>query len=221
MKHDVFFYINNKELYLDSYLVDFDIPIFYICKDDENSKYAVMCIDSIKEKYVIGLTTNKDIKAMLLNSLDLCSFINNTSKKWYVICNKEKKSDEVITVQKLNKSDLPKKNAFLELHNKRVIDYVKKIDSEIEEQKEDKIFEGCQEVIYKKFPLNYCNETSSSKSDFNYISDYNSLITTIKNFDIAIPGCINSGRDYYLNTKKYTCFPNIESVHQSKGVLCR
>ena len=85
MNKKIFFDLNGKYLYLDHYLVDFDIPIFYICKDDLNNKYAVNCVDSHNGEYIICKTNNLNIKAMLENQLSLRDFMLDSDEKWHLI----------------------------------------------------------------------------------------------------------------------------------------
>ena len=131
MDDEVFFEINGRNLYLDSYLVDFDIPIFYICKDDEYEKYAIMCINSHTDEYIVVKTSNKEIKAMLENKLSLYDFMSTPKLKWHITYDKSSRSDNVEFLKSIDKTCLPKKNEFLELYNKRITKYLERINQEI------------------------------------------------------------------------------------------
>lgn len=167
MNDTVFFDLNGKYLFLDSYLVDFDIPIFYICKDICNYKYAVMCIDSHNDEYIISKTCNKNIKAMLENQLTLRDFMLDSVEKWHTIYDSNMECDVSNLVSDIEDSKLPEKGVFLELYNKRVMDYLKVIENEI--QSED--IELQVQMFFKKYQF-YETKTIEIEN-LNLISDKN------------------------------------------------
>lgn len=131
MDDKVFFVINGKPLYLDSYLVDFDIPIFYICRDDESAKYAVMCINSHADEYIIAKTSNERIKKMLENNLTLYDFMAEAAKKWHTIYDEDSDDDKIKVLESIDDAYLPQKGEFLNIYNKRISDYLQRINLEI------------------------------------------------------------------------------------------
>lgn len=129
--NDVCFILEKKNLYVDEYLVDFEIPIFFICKDDENYKYAVECIDSHELIYVIAQVKINDILDMLKNKVSLCDFIKNGSKFWKVKSGDVVENDIIESISDLDSNMLPKQNTFLDLKNKKIENYIKKLELEL------------------------------------------------------------------------------------------
>lgn len=180
MADEVFFDLNGKFLYLDSYLVDFDIPIFYICKDDEYEKYAVMCVNSHEDEYIICKVTNIDIKAMLENRMTLREFIVMSEEKWHSIYDSAKDDDNIETISAIQEQHLPKKGEFLNLYNKRVADYLRMIDFEIKTNDIDmqlqKVFQKYQFIETKKMML--INKSNIRLQHVLNIADYNMKFIT-------------------------------------------
>ena len=48
------FVIDGKELYLEKVLVETSVPLFFICKDDNDIRYSVLCTDTFEFKYVLN-----------------------------------------------------------------------------------------------------------------------------------------------------------------------
>ena len=71
MHNTVCFEIDGKALVLDKELITFTIPIFFICYDNDNQKYAVLCTDSEQLNYIVGKVDTNSILAMLNNTLSL------------------------------------------------------------------------------------------------------------------------------------------------------
>lgn len=177
MKDAIFFDLNGKYLYLDNYLVDYDIPIFYICKDSCNTKYAVMCIDSHNDEYIISKTCNKNIKAMLENQLTLRDFMLDSAEKWHTIYDSNLERDVSTLISDIEDSKLPKKEVFLDLYNKRVMDYLRIIEKEIQsedvELQVQAFFKKCQFYESKTMEIEY----------YNLISDRNvNVIMTLSDY---------------------------------------
>lgn len=183
MNRKIFFDLNGKYLYLDHYLVDFDIPIFYICKDDWNNKYAVSCIDSHKDEYIISKTNNSNIKAMLENQLSLRKFMLDSDEKWHTFYDINQDCDVVTNILDIKEEQLPKKDEYLDLYNKRVMDYLKILDEEIKaddiEFQMQEFFKKCQFYESQVVDLNYYNLISENEFSvkstnylFKYITDF-------------------------------------------------
>ena len=71
---DIYFKINEKNLFLDYMLEELNnMPFFYVCKDSNNEKYLVLCTDFEDEKYIIVRISLHDLKGMLYGSMDIRS----------------------------------------------------------------------------------------------------------------------------------------------------
>ena len=131
MDKEICFRIDSKNLYIDEYLVELNLPIFFICKDDNNLKYAVMCIDSIALAYVVCKVTLQSIIKMLRNELSLYDFFIYSTEQWYVMSGNTIETDKYNRLQILTDNLLPQKNTFLDLHNEKIRTYIKRLQNEL------------------------------------------------------------------------------------------
>ena len=132
MYEDICFKIGTSSLFVDEYLVDFDIPIFYICKTEFGKKYSVVCVDSHNMEYIISSTTNEDILKMLKSQLLLRDFILKSDEHWHILSGDTIDDDKINRIYDIPDNMLPKSGEYLDLHNKRIDDYSKKIQNEID-----------------------------------------------------------------------------------------
>ena len=128
--NDVCFILGKTKLYIDEYLVDFDIPIFFVCKDDNNSKYAVECINTTDLIYVISKVDINDTLKMLNNEITLSDFIRNGKEYWFIKSGDSVENDNVEKNPFLNPDMLPKENTYFELTNEKISNYIKKLNEE-------------------------------------------------------------------------------------------
>lgn len=131
MNEQICFKINGMSLYVDEYLVDFDIPIFYICKNDIGEKFSVVCVNSHSMEYLVSATTNDDILKMLKSEMLLRDFVLKAKKNWYIKSGDSIEEDQVEQISTIPEEFLPKSGEFLDLPNARIQAYQKKIEQEI------------------------------------------------------------------------------------------
>lgn len=134
MNNEVCFVINSKKLYVDEYLVEFNIPIFFICKDDSNNRYAVICENTSELEYLICHVSINSLYKMLKNELSLYDFIYKSIEKWILKSGDTLEADIVEAVQDLRFDYYPKKNEYLDLNNDKICNYIKRIENELVEQ---------------------------------------------------------------------------------------
>lgn len=132
MNNEVCFVINSKKLYVDEYLVEFNIPIFFICKDDDNNRYAVICENTSELEYLICRVPLNSLYKMLKNELSLYDFIYQSIEKWILKSGDTLESDLVETVQELQFDYYPKKNEYLDLNSDKICNYIKRIENELD-----------------------------------------------------------------------------------------
>ena len=101
MINEVCFKIDSKNLYIDEYLVELNIPIFFICKDDANKKYAVMCENTSTLEYLICSVSINSLIKMLKNELTLYDFIKQSTFKWIIKSGETFESDIIELVTNL------------------------------------------------------------------------------------------------------------------------
>ena len=130
MDKEICFRIDSKNLYIDEYLVELNLPIFFICKDDNNLKYAVMCINTKTLTYVLCRVTIQSILKMLKNNLSLYDFFISSDEKWYLTSGNTIEDDKCEKFQKLPENLLPQKNTFLDLHNHKIQTYIERLQNE-------------------------------------------------------------------------------------------
>lgn len=127
---EVCFEIEGKRLYVDEELVEFDIPIFFICKDEKNDKYAVLCIDSKKQVYIIVKSDIGSVLQMLASQITLRDFFLNTCERWKVRAGDEYWLDDVEKIEIFQEDELPVAGTHFELENTKIKEYVKKLYEE-------------------------------------------------------------------------------------------
>ena len=130
---DVYFVINDTELYLDFMLEDInDMPFFYVCKDNTNAKYLVLCTDFDNEEYFIVRITLHDLKDMLRGKMDIRNaFLEKTC--WNVRCMGNTYEDDVVTeIMDVPGEYLPEKGAKYVLLDKEHVEYAERIEDEYE-----------------------------------------------------------------------------------------
>ena len=130
MINEVCFKIDSKNLYIDEYLVELNIPIFFICKDDANKKYAVMCENTSTLEYLICSVSINSLIKMLKNELTLYDFIKQSTFKWIIKSGETFESDIIELVTNLPDDYYPKKNEYLALENEKICNYIKRIEKE-------------------------------------------------------------------------------------------
>nr|WP_298678277.1 hypothetical protein [uncultured Treponema sp.] len=130
MDKEICFRIDSKNLYIDEYLIELNLPIFFICKDDNNLKYAVMCINTKTLTYVLCRVTIQSILKMLKNNLSLYDFFISSDEKWYLTSGNTIEDDKCEKFQKSPENLLPQKNTFLDLHNHKIQTYIERLQNE-------------------------------------------------------------------------------------------
>ena len=68
---------------------------------------------------------------MLKNKVSLCDFIKNGSKFWKVKSGDVVENDIIESISDLDSNVLPKQNTFLDLKNKKIENYIKKLELEL------------------------------------------------------------------------------------------
>lgn len=147
MSNDICFIINSKNLYIDEYLVDLNIPIFFICRDEDNSKYAVICENTKDFEYLICKVSNLSLLKMLKNELSLYDFIYYSTLRWFVKSGESIESDVVKELKDLTPDYYPKRNEYLDLTNEKILNYIQRIENEIQKQEIMSSFELLNVVL--------------------------------------------------------------------------
>ena len=131
--NNVYFVINGKKLYLDFMLEELnDMPFFYVCKDDANAKYLVLCTDFDNEEYILVRVTLHDLRDMLYGAMDIRNaFLGKAC--WDVKCIGNTYKDDIVAVCENVPIDyLPEEGAKYELLDIEHIKYAERIQYEYE-----------------------------------------------------------------------------------------
>lgn len=106
MNKEVFFQIQNKLLYLDFMLEEYDfMPLFYVCKDEDDVRYIVLCTDFEHESYLISRITLVDLYNMLSGKIDMRSVFLKQAVFWKVNCKGNQYLDDI--VEEYKTEDIP------------------------------------------------------------------------------------------------------------------
>lgn len=125
------FNIDGNDLYLDKSLIRFnEIPIFFLCRDNNDVIYAVQCIDTEELNYYVVQVDKKNILGLLDNTLTIHDFMTSSKKKWEVQSGENISDDIVKPISQLNEEDLVEKNVYLSLDNTEISNYKDKIQEE-------------------------------------------------------------------------------------------
>lgn len=100
------FVIDGKELYLEKVLVETSVPLFFICKDDNNTRYSVLCTDTFEFKYVLIQSYNEDIQKMLKMRISMRELFNRAVNDIYWKVEVSEDGSDFVTIGSI--IDIPK-----------------------------------------------------------------------------------------------------------------
>lgn len=92
------FVIDGKELYLEKVLVETSVPLFFICKDDSDIRYSVLCTDTFEFKYVLIQSYNEDIQKMLKKRISMRELFNRAVNDIYWQVEVSEDGSDIVTV---------------------------------------------------------------------------------------------------------------------------
>lgn len=130
MEKELCFIIENKKLYLDRVLVSFnEFPIFFVCNDEYNNYYLVLCKDMEKFEYIIVKSTAKDVYDMLIQKHSIKETFMKQDFFYEVFGEIDPSNDGVnkLSTDRLDVSFLPNENIYYEAQNASDIDYISDI----------------------------------------------------------------------------------------------
>ena len=127
MKKELCFIVENKKLYSDKILVTFnDFPIFFVCKDEDNNYYLVLCRDMENLEYIIVKSSAKDIYDMLIQKYSIKEVFLKPDFFYEVFGEINLSSDRVnkLSSDRLDVSFLPNEDIYYEAQDADDIDYM-------------------------------------------------------------------------------------------------
>ena len=97
------FKIENKELYLYKILVWFnDIPLFFVCCDENKKYYLALCADLKKFVYIVSEQSTKNLQQMLSREATMRSVFLGGNSFWLVKSGATIEEDHVESIIKDN-----------------------------------------------------------------------------------------------------------------------
>lgn len=131
-------WIKTKEtgqLYLEKVIVSFDIPILFVCNDFENRKYLCLNVADETCTTVIAETDNKMLLNMLQDKVTMEYVFRNALNNRIMIAEYDNINKKIITkvenAKEISGDLLPEKEAFLELSNKTILEYISFLDKQL------------------------------------------------------------------------------------------
>lgn len=147
------------QLYLEKVLVSFNFPILFVCSDYENMKYLCLNIDDESGKTVIAATNNEQLLSMLNNEIPMEMVFRNSINKIIVIAeynaDTERIESFVQNADTVPENMLPQKNAYFELKNESIEDYIDELNRQIIKYEFITFVEN--ESFYEKSNLGYAS----------------------------------------------------------------
>ena len=123
------------QLNLEKVLVSFDFPILFVCSDYENMKYLCLNIDDDSGKTVIAATNNEQLLSMLNNEIPMEMVFRNSINKIIVIAEYNADTEQIESyfqdADTVPENMLPQKNAYFELQNESIEDYIDELNRQI------------------------------------------------------------------------------------------
>ncbi len=134
MNNNLCFVINNKELYFEKCLVDYDMPIFYTCIDNGRNRYVVLCCDSEEMRYFVAKSQNGDIFQMLDKKITMKQIFEKAQIIWEISIGDNFESDKnvIVKFEDINPEDLPVEDSIYEIASNDIKEYYELIKCECE-----------------------------------------------------------------------------------------
>ena len=133
MNKEKCFIINEKILYLEKVLVDFEnIPIFFLCKSYDDY-YVVLCVDFDNYNYIIVEASLIDVYNLLHENIPMRDVILKQDYYWKIISGEDLLSDTIEKHQMkcINTSLLPEENACFQVFDSETRKYISEFDKNL------------------------------------------------------------------------------------------
>lgn len=158
------------QLYLEKILVTFDIPILFVCHDFENRKYLCLNIDDENGTTVIAETDNEMLVAMLQDKVTMESVFRKAANGKLFIAMYDLENEEIVTQiqnsEELSEDFLPQKEAFLELNNQLIYDYLEILKKQLIKINNEKFYENKTIIIHSN--NQYVYYSAGNETTVNY-----------------------------------------------------
>lgn len=115
MNNEICFKIDSRELFLEQVLVEYNkIPVYFVCKDNNEMYYVALCVDIDDEKYIVVETEIERLVNLFRKKITMRDIILAEEMYWEIIAGDDL-SDDMSTqfnIEQINKENLPYSNSY-------------------------------------------------------------------------------------------------------------
>lgn len=175
MTNDLFFVINQEQVFIDLELINFnDIPVFFICKSSEKY-YLALCYDLDEEKYIVIETKSTLLLDMLTQKITMRDMYKHVDSFWQIEYGDNPEQDVVYQkqIEELDNTLLPIEGEVYEV-----------FDDDVKEYRDKLLTNIFVTAVYKSFKKSYSLLTASLE---NMTSNINQYFETIEKFSSTEP----------------------------------
>lgn len=163
MSNIKFFDIDGKALFLDKTLIDFNmLPVFFVCKDKNDSYYICLCIDFDEFYYIVVESSIDEIYRMLDGKITMRDVFLSKDYFYSIQSYNDLDYNEVkkMDISFIDKDELPYEGEYYEILSPSDKEYKEKIRKRLLTSKE---------IEWKKFSDEYNEESRELVPDwFDY-----------------------------------------------------
>lgn len=134
MEKELCFILNKKNIYLEKALISFnEIPVFFLCKDEQSKYYVALCSDIDDFNYVVVQVSASDVYDLLHGAITLREIITNQNYFWDVITGEEIEMDKAVykAIGLIDPTILPKEGAFFKVLSTDMKHFIEEFDSTV------------------------------------------------------------------------------------------
>ncbi len=126
------FELNLKHLYLEQVLIEDDgLPLFYVCRDQNDLRYIVSLVNKKTNKYLIAETKTEWIIDLLEQRMTMQEIMLKSSFVWEIIADEDAdfSKDKIRTIpcNQIKQQDLAKNDSYYKICTKQEAKYLKKL----------------------------------------------------------------------------------------------
>lgn len=212
MDENVFFKIDNQELFLEAELVSYnEIPVFFVCRSGER-RFLVLCIDIKKEIYLVTSINTTQVLS-LINGRESMRNIFLSGKKYWKIETGLNVDDDIVSIidkNSINLEDLPVEGAKYKIVSGEIDKYRNELVSTIfDAESWNQIINAVSismEDIQKIDVGAICNAIEMASNRIDYFGEYTRCFSTVLEFALKKDGkCVDESKEIDdLNVVKET-----------------
>lgn len=120
-QNKVLFKINNHMLYNDVKLIDLDVPVLFVCIDESQNRYLVLCVDPDDCYYLVVPITSHKLIQMLNGQITMRNPFETSDVIYSIITAPDYINDDITEKlpKEIDDEDLPRDGAYfnLKLHD--------------------------------------------------------------------------------------------------------